>query len=245
MRRSSKTSLAQPLWERACSRWPHCALNGRPQCLNHGQMCPIKADFIRAIPFPCPTFPRLGLAPAYGPRCAQVSLTPVPLRGHAVTGHPWPITALPASMPGEPLRRTSTRPPEGAGRSKAMPAEAADRPACLAARSARLAHLLCGSGLARDASGAVFELNRADAIASKPAPTEEMCESRRPRRQTGRPPRRALLLIYRPLREAEWRFCAVEVLRSGSPGMDAGRAVMGHGWPVTACPRSGTGTRDT
>ena len=111
------------------------------------------------------------LAPAYGPRFAQVSLVPVPLRGHAVTGHPWPITALPASMPGEPLRRTSTRPPEGAGRSKAMPAEAADRPACLAARSARLAHLLCGSGLARDASGAVFELNRADAIASKPAPT--------------------------------------------------------------------------
>jgi hypothetical protein len=111
------------------------------------------------------------LAPAYGPRFAQVSLVPVPLRGHAVTGHPWPITALPASMPGDPLRRTSTRPPEGAGRSKAMPAEAADRPACLAARSARLAHLLCGSGLARDASGAVFELNRADAIASKPAPT--------------------------------------------------------------------------
>ena len=74
-------------------------------------------------------------------------------------------------MPGDPLRRTSTRPPEGAGRSTAMPAEAAYRPACLAARSARLAHLLCGSGLARDASGAVFELNRADAIASKPAPT--------------------------------------------------------------------------
>ena len=71
-----------------------------------------------------------GLAPAYGPRFAQVSLVPVPLRGHAVTGHPWPSTALPASMPGGPLRRTSTRPPEGAGRSKAMPAEAADRPAC-------------------------------------------------------------------------------------------------------------------
>ena len=55
-----------------------------------------------------------GLAPAYGPRFAQVSLTPVPLRGHAVTGHPWPNTALPASMPVDPLRRTSTRPPDGA-----------------------------------------------------------------------------------------------------------------------------------
>ena len=138
MRRSSKTSLAQPLWERACSRWPHCALNGRPQCLNHGQMCPIKADFIRAIPFPCPTFPRLGLAPAYGPRCAQVSLTPVPLRGHAVTGHPWPNTALPASMPVDPLRRTCARPPEGQADQKPVqkqdqrPAEAAYRPTFLA-----------------------------------------------------------------------------------------------------------------
>ena len=29
-----------------------------------------------------------------------------------------------------------------------------------------------------------------------------------------------------------------EVLWSGSTGMDAGRAAMGHGWPVAACPRS-------
>ena len=71
------------------------------------------------------------LAPAYGPRFAQVSLAPVQLRGPAVTGHPWPNTALPASMPGCPLRRTSSRPPEGAGSSKALRPEAADRPACL------------------------------------------------------------------------------------------------------------------
>ena len=36
----------------------------------------------------------------------------------------------------------------------------------------------------------------------------------------------------------------VEVLRSGPPGMDAGRAAMGQGWPVAACPRSGTGARE-
>ena len=36
----------------------------------------------------------------------------------------------------------------------------------------------------------------------------------------------------------------MEVSRSGSTGMDAGRAVLGHGWPVTACPRSGTGVRE-
>ena len=35
-----------------------------------------------------------------------------------------------------------------------------------------------------------------------------------------------------------------EVLRSGSTGMDAGRAVLGQGWPVTACPRSGAGARE-
>ena len=36
----------------------------------------------------------------------------------------------------------------------------------------------------------------------------------------------------------------VEVLWSGSTGMDAGRAAMGHGWPVAACPRSRTGARE-
>ena len=36
----------------------------------------------------------------------------------------------------------------------------------------------------------------------------------------------------------------MEVSRSGSTGMDAGRAVLGQGWPITACPRSGTGVRE-
>ena len=36
----------------------------------------------------------------------------------------------------------------------------------------------------------------------------------------------------------------MEVLWSGSTGMDAGRAEMGHGWPVAAGPRSGTGRRE-
>ena len=36
----------------------------------------------------------------------------------------------------------------------------------------------------------------------------------------------------------------MEVLRSGSTGMDAGRAAMGHGWPVAACPRSRAGVRE-
>ena len=35
----------------------------------------------------------------------------------------------------------------------------------------------------------------------------------------------------------------VEVLRSGQPGMDAGLAAHGHGWPIAAGPRSRTGAR--
>ena len=35
----------------------------------------------------------------------------------------------------------------------------------------------------------------------------------------------------------------VEVLRSGQPGMDAGLAAHGQGWPIAACPRSRTGAR--
>ena len=59
-----------------------------------------------------------GLAPCVRLSLRSSSLAPVPLRGHAVTGHPWPNTALPASMPVDPLRRTSTRPPERGGRSR-------------------------------------------------------------------------------------------------------------------------------
>ena len=55
-----------------------------------------------------------GLAPCVRLSLRSSSLAPVPLRGHAVTGHPWPNTALPASMPVDPLRRTSSRPPDGA-----------------------------------------------------------------------------------------------------------------------------------
>ena len=46
---------------------------------------------------------------------ARHALTPALLRGPAAIGHPWPGAANPASMPGCPLRRTSSRPLEGAG----------------------------------------------------------------------------------------------------------------------------------
>src|SRR3990167_11110532 len=48
---------------------------------------------------------------ASGPT-ASGSLAPSLLQGPAAKGHPWPIAALAASMPLNPLRNDSTRPPE-------------------------------------------------------------------------------------------------------------------------------------
>jgi hypothetical protein len=45
----------------------------------------------------------------------ETSLAPVPLRGPAYKGHPWPFKPLAASMRLVPLRNTSTRPPDGTG----------------------------------------------------------------------------------------------------------------------------------
>ena len=55
-------------------------------------------------------------------------------------------------------------------------------------------------------------------------------------RPVGRPPRFAFA-VHAPSRGR------VEVLRSGQPGMDAGLAAYGHGWPIAAGPRSRTGAR--
>ena len=71
-----------------------------------------------------------GPRPIVRPSLRSGSLAPALLRGPAATGHPWPIAALPASMPVDPLHRTSSRPPGRAGRSKTLRTEAADRPAC-------------------------------------------------------------------------------------------------------------------
>jgi len=51
--------------------------------------------------------------PDIRPRLRRGSLASSPLQGHAVKGHPWPITALAASMPLNPFHADSTRPPEG------------------------------------------------------------------------------------------------------------------------------------
>ena len=114
---------------RACPRCRHLVLSGGTKCCHRGQARSHKSFRCLIILLLPLDYPNNGNAPGVRPSLRSGSLVPVPLRGPAATGHPLPIAALPASMPGGPLHRTSTRPPDGAGRSKAV--EAADRPACL------------------------------------------------------------------------------------------------------------------
>jgi len=58
---------------------------------------------------------RSPFGPAFGCYSASLrSLAPSLFLGHAAKGHPWPIAALAASMPLNPLHNDSTRPPDGA-----------------------------------------------------------------------------------------------------------------------------------
>jgi hypothetical protein len=56
-----------------------------------------------------------GLAPAIRVSLRSTSLTPSLLQGPAAKGHPWPIAALAASMPLNPLHNDSVWPSEGGG----------------------------------------------------------------------------------------------------------------------------------
>ena len=97
----------------------------------------------------------------------------------------------------------------------------------------------CGSGLARDGSTLFLQIERGACIAGKPGSHREKMSVADPAfKQAGRSAASAAFDLPAPSGGRE------EVLRSGPPGMDAGRAAMGQGWPVAACPRSGTGARE-
>ena len=176
---------------------------------------------------------------------ARCSLAPVLLRGPAAIGHPWPGAASPASMPGCPLRRTSTRPPEGAGRSKSK------------AEGELTLGLMSGEGRRR-----CFALRRSDACSRRRPDSRPFThECTQPTAIVGTPSAASRLLQKIGVR---FRFSPLirssvsspsafdlsapsrgraQVLRSGQPGMDAGLAAPGHGWPMAAGPRSRTGAR--
>jgi hypothetical protein len=91
----------------------------------------------------------------------------------------------------------------------------------------------CRSRLAGD--GGVSGAAGLAGMTSSPAPTGEECTTSRSGRPVGR-----LALAFAVHAPSRGR---VEVLRSGQPGMDAGLAAPGHGWPMAAGPRSRTGAR--
>ena len=138
-------------------------------------------------------------------------------------------------MPGGPLRRTSSRPPDGAGRSTAV--EAADRPACLNAGSAtdifpcgsracpRCRHLVL--------SGGTKCWHRGQARSHKSWCWLKFLL--------------LLLLLLWPLdcagdANAPHRRPNVGAVM-GVARQDAAPAAMGHGWPVAECPHNSAGVR--
>ncbi|MCF3195863.1 hypothetical protein LRQ05_23835, partial [Pseudomonas bubulae] len=85
----------------------------------------------------------------------------------------------------------------------------------------------CGSGLARDGSTVFLQIERGACIAGKPGSHREKMSVADPAfKQVGRSAASAAFDLPAPSGGRE------EVLRSGPPGMDAGRAAMGQGWPV-------------
>ena len=103
-----------------------------------------------------------------------------------------------------PCVRSVQKDPKGTKRSS--PYHSADSP-----RFAGSFRLCYGSGLARDGSTLFLQIERGACIAGKPGSHREICRSKilHSNRPAGRPPRRLLILIYPPHREAERRFCAV------------------------------------
>jgi hypothetical protein len=142
-------------------------------------------------------------------------------------------------MPGCPLRRTSTRPSDGADQNQ-KPKQSKNEAACQPTWLFDGTHSPVASLLAMDVNDNACCLNERGVptfFASKLAPT-------------GNRVRFCLSPLIRPSVSSPSAFDLsapsrgrVEVLRSGQPGMDAGLAAPGHGWPMAAGPRSRTGAR--
>ncbi len=168
----------------------------------------------------------------------STSLIPSLLRGSPRKGHPWPFTALAASMPLAPLRSDSIRPPERGVRRR-LAGRAMEKPEAVSSQG----HLINGrqpfvgwktaehfppQSSPRSVSNFAFE-NRWVSFALptlRLAPTSASLH--RPSDTT-----------ESPLSEGR-----AQVACKGLSGMDAARAVMGQGWPFAAGPWNVTGARE-
>ncbi len=151
-------------------------------------------------------------------------------------GHPWPFTALAASMPLAPLRSDSIRPPERGVRSRLLVRSRRNLKSVSTLRqgknrnfvgwktakhfppgSTREPEAICGREK-HWASFALPTLHVAGYTASVHGPSDT----------TGSP-------LSGGRAQVAWK---------GLSGMDAARAALGHGWPVAAGPWNVTGARE-
>lgn len=131
------------------------------------------------------------------------SLAPSLFQGHAAKGHPWPIAALSASMPLNPLHNDSTRPPDGAF---GVVCEIGD----LAPNRAR-ALRLGRNALALSSAFHITLKHRGPQIPSGGRNVAKRSNSRRPARRAS--------------------AASSGGAGRGAFGMDAKRGIMGQGWP--------------
>jgi len=194
------------------------------------------------------------------------------LPGPAAIGHPWPGAANPASMPGCPLRRTCARPSDGADQnpkqskakqSKAKQSKAKQSKAKQSkAKQSKAKQSKAKQSKAKQSkypSHAEQKSNvGAGLLANAVWHPPLMSTDTAPSRASPLPQRIGVQLCFSPLIRPSVSSPSafdlafevhapsrgrVEVLRSGQPGMDAGLAAPGHGWPMAAGPRSRTGAR--
>jgi hypothetical protein len=170
----------------------------------------------------------------------STSLIPSLLRGSPRKGHPWPFTALAASMPLAPPRSDSIRPPERGVRwrlvGRAMEKQrAVSTQGYLTSTSEtvvgwKTAKHFPPQFMRRSISNFAFE-NR---WVSSALPTLRSLEARIS----------ASLHVPSDTTEPPLSGGRAQVTWKGLSGMDAARAALGHGWPIAAGPWNVTGARE-
>ena len=169
----------------------------------------------------------------------STSLIPSLLRGSPRKGHPWPFTALAASMPLAPLRSDSIRPPERGVRRR-LAGRAMEKQEAVSSQG----HLTDGREKfvgwktakhfpPQSSPQSVSNFPFANRWVSFALPNLRYLEGRTTAFLHGPSD-----TIDSPLSEGR-----AQVVWKGLSGMDAARAALGHGWPVAAGPWNVTGAR--
>ena len=168
----------------------------------------------------------------------STSLIPSLLRGSPRKGHPWPFTALAASMPLAPLRSDSIRPPERGVRRR-LAGRAMEKQEAVSSQGHLINNLQKFVGWKtaehfppRLIPQLISDLAHQKRWVSFALPTLHIALTtvslHAPSHTTGSP----------------LSGGRAQVACKGLSGMDAARAALGHGWPVAAGPWNVTGARE-